>query len=236
MKVSYNWLKDYVSFSLSPNELAEKLTHIGLVVADIQQEEDDYCLDIEVTANRSDCLGMIGVAREIAAMSGKEIRLPETNHIRTDNENSSVKPVQVSVEDPTLCPCYTAQVIRNITIEPSPEWMQKRLNCIGLKPVNNIVDITNYIMMETGQPLHAFDFDKLTGERITVRRAESGEEIVAINGARRVLFHDMLVIADEKKPVAIAGIMGGEDTEVTDSTQNILLECAHFEYGVRLKR
>src|SRR3990172_5071740 len=227
MKISYNWLKEYVNFYLSPQELADKLTNAGLVVADIHSVEDDFCLDVEVTSNRPDCLGVIGIAREVAAMVGASVQLPETNYINTNIDVSKL--ISIAVEEPILCPHYTARIVRHITVKPSPDWMQKRLKCIGLRPVNNIVDITNYVMMETGQPLHAFDLDKLSDQRIIVRRARIGEEIVAINGARRALFHDMLVIADGKRPVAIAGIMGGKDTEVSESTRHILLECAQFE-------
>src|SRR3989339_632149 len=227
MKISYNWLKEYVNFYLSPQELADKLANAGLVVADIQSVEDDFCLDVEVTSNRPDCLGVIGIAREVAAVIGASVQFPETNY--TSAEIEVTKLIHIAVEEPILCPYYTARVVRHITVKPSPEWMQKRLKCIGLRPVNNIVDITNYVMMETGQPLHAFDLDKLSDQRIIVRRARGGEEIVAINGASRALFHDMLVIADSKRPVAIAGIMGGKDTEVSASTRNILLECAQFE-------
>src|SRR3989339_2260096 len=227
MKISYNWLKEYVNFYLSPQELADKLTNAGLVVADIHSVENDFCLDVEVTSNRPDCLGVIGIAREVAAMVGASVQLPETNYINTNIDVSKL--ISIAVEEPILCPHYTARIVRHITVKPSPDWMQKRLKCIGLRPVNNIVDITNYVMMETGQPLHAFDLDKLSDKKIIVRRARSGEEIVAINGARRALFHDMLVIADGKRPVAIAGIMGGKETEISESTRHILLECAQFE-------
>jgi len=211
------------------------LTNAGLVVADIQPVEDDFCIDVEVTSNRPDCLGVIGIAREVAAVVGASVQFPETNYISADPRSESrtgievSKLISVAVDEPILCPHYTARVVRHITVKPSPEWMQKRLKCIGLRPVNNIVDITNYVMMETGQPLHAFDLDKLSDQKIIVRSAKSGEEIVTINGARRALFHDMLVIADGKRPVAIAGIMGGRETEVSESTRNILLECAQFE-------
>lgn len=227
MKITYNWLKEYVYFSLSPQELADRLTSVGLVVADIKPVEDDFCLDIEVTSNRPDCLGITGIAREVAAAVGGSLHFPETPFVTVNTAIS--KFIDIAVEEPILCPRYTARVIRQITVGPSPEWIQKRLKCIGLRPVNNIVDITNYVMMETGQPLHAFDLDKLTEQKIIVRKARSGEEIVVINGARRALFHDMLVIADGRRPVAVAGIMGGKETEVSESTRNILLECAQFE-------
>ena len=227
MKITYNWLKEYVYFYLSPNELADRLTRVGLVVASIQPIEDDFCLEIEVTSNRPDCLGIMGIAREVAAAVGGALRLPETNFTAESADISKL--FHTSVDDQFLCPHYTDRVIRRVTIGPSPEWMQKRLKCIGLRPVNNVVDVTNYVMMETGQPVHAFDLDKLSDQKIVVRKAKSGEEIVLINGARRALFHDMLVIADGKKPIAVAGIMGGKETEVTDSTRNILIECAEFE-------
>ncbi len=229
MKISYNWLKEYVYFYLSPQELADRLTSVGLVVADIKPVEDDYCLDIEVTSNRPDCLGIIGIAREAAAATGGSLHLPETHFASVGTEISKI--INIAVEEPVLCPRYTARLILHITVGPSPEWMQKRLKYIGLRSVNNIVDITNYVMMETGQPLHAFDLDKLTGQKMVVRKARSGEEIIAINGARRALFSDMLVISDDKRPVAIAGIMGGKETEVSESTRNIILECAQFEPG-----
>ena len=236
MKISFNWLKEYVYFSLTPQELAVRLTNVGLVVADIKQVEDDYCLEIEVTSNRPDCLGAIGIARDTVAAVGGSLQIPAvTPAVEKGKAADKValaeiaKLVTVSVEDTMLCPRYTAQIIQHVTIGLSPEWMQKRLKCIGLRPVNNVVDVTNYVMMETGQPLHAFDYDKIADKKIVVRRATIGEEITTINGAKRALFHDMLVIADGKKPVAVAGVMGGKDTEVTESTRRILLECALFE-------
>lgn len=233
MKISYHWLKEYVYFYLSPQELADRLTDVGLVVAGIQAVEDDFCLEVEVTSNRPDCLGITGIAREVAASAGGTLHLPE---IHSQPINSEIKDfIDVAVEEPMLCPRYTARIIRHVVIEPSPEWMQKRLKCVGFRPVNNIVDVTNYVMMETGQPVHAFDLDKISDQRIIVRKASNGEEIVAINGARRVLFPDMLVIADSRRPIAIAGIMGGKETEVSESTRNILLECAQFDSG-RVRR
>ncbi len=233
MKISYNWLKEYVHFYLSPQELADRLTSVGLVVAGIQSVEDDFCLEVEVTSNRPDCLGIIGIAREVAAAAGGTLHLPE---IHFQDTNSEIKNfIDIAVEEPMLCPHYTARIVRHVMVEPSPEWMQKRLKCMGLRPVNNIVDVTNYVMIETGQPIHAFDLDKISDQRIIVRKASNGEEIVVINGARRVLFPDMLVIADGKRPIAIAGIMGGKETEVSESTRNILLECAQFDPG-RVRR
>jgi phenylalanyl-tRNA synthetase beta chain len=229
MKISYNWLKDYVKHNLSAKELSEKLTNVGLVVDNIITLDNDFCLDIEVTSNRPDCLGFIGIAREVAAVTRSELIMPDVDYTTI---NEGIKDItSVTIEDKELCPMYTARIIKNVSIRPSPEWLQKRINTIGLRPVNNVVDITNYVLMEFGQPLHAFDFDKLSGNKIIVRRALNGEIMVAIDGSKCKLTSDMLVIADLHKPVAIAGVMGGKDTEVSDTTKNILLESAFFEPG-----
>jgi phenylalanyl-tRNA synthetase beta chain len=229
MKISYNWLKDYVKHNLSAKELSERLTNAGLVVDTANPVDDDFCLEVEVTSNRPDCLGFIGIAREVAAVAGSKFIMPNVDYA-TIREN--VKDVtSVTVKDKELCPRYTARIIKNVRVRPSPEWLQKKINTIGLRPVNNIVDITNYVLMESGQPLHAFDFDKLNGKKIIVRRAVNGEIMVAIDGSKCKLTSDMLVIADSRKPVAIAGVMGGKDTEVSNITKDILLESAFFEPG-----
>ncbi|MFQ5712548.1 MAG: phenylalanine--tRNA ligase subunit beta [Candidatus Scalinduaceae bacterium] len=227
MKVSYNWLKDYVKHNFSVRELSERLTNIGLVVNTTTPIDKDFVLDIEVTSNRPDCLGFIGIAREVAAVARNELIIPDVDYATISEDIKDI--TNITVKDKELCPRYTARIIKNVSIGPSPEWLQKRINTIGLRPVNNIVDITNYVLMESGQPLHAFDFDKLSGEKIVVRRALNGEVMMAIDGSKCKLTYDMLVIADSRKPVAIAGVMGGKDTEVTDTTKNILLESAFFE-------
>ncbi|MBO1223213.1 MAG: phenylalanine--tRNA ligase subunit beta [Candidatus Scalindua sediminis] len=229
MKVSYNWLKDYVKHNFSVKELSERLTNVGLVVDTTTPIDKDSCLDIEVTSNRPDCLGFIGIAREVAAVACNELIIPDVDYATISEDVKDI--TNVTVKDKELCPRYTARIIKNVSMGPSPEWLQKKINTIGLRPVNNIVDITNYVLMESGQPLHAFDFDKLSGKKITVRRALNGEVMVAIDGSKCTLTPDMLVIADSRKPVAIAGLMGGRDTEVSDTTKNILLESAFFEPG-----
>ncbi|MGR3317287.1 MAG: phenylalanine--tRNA ligase subunit beta, partial [Candidatus Anammoxibacter sp.] len=230
MKASYNWIKDFCNVDLSVEDLADKLTGIGLVVEEISQVGNDYCLDMEVTANRPDCLGIIGIARELRAITGCKLQAPTaTRRNETTKEDLKGADLNVNVHDSKLCPRYTAQIIRNVQIAPSPAWLQDRLTTIGIRPVNNVVDITNYVLIETGQPLHAFDFDKLNGSEIVIRTANAGEKMVAIDGTNQTLLPDMLVIADKEKPVAIAGIMGGSETEVSDNTKNILLECARFE-------
>lgn len=229
MKISYNWLKDYGKHSLSAEELSERLTNAGLVVDNITAIDKDFCLDVEVTSNRPDCLGFIGIAREVDAVTHSGLIIPDVDYATVSEDIKDI--TSVTVKDKELCQRYTARIIRSVNIGPSPEWLQERINTIGLRPVNNIVDITNYVLMESGQPLHAFDFDKLSGNKIIVRRAVNGEVMAAIDGSKCKLTSDMLVIADSKKPVAIAGVMGGKDTEVSDTTKNILLESAFFEPG-----
>lgn len=227
MKVSYNWLKDYCKHSLSIKELCEALTNVGLVVDEATPVGDDYCMEMEVTSNRPDCLGMIGVAREVAAIVRGGLVIPDVQYETIDEDINGI--TSVTIEDEELCRRYTARIIKNVNVGPSPEWLQERIKTIGLRPVNNIVDITNFVLMECGQPLHAFDFDKLEGRRIIVRRAVNGEKMEAIDGTQCTLSPDLLMIADSKNPVAIAGIMGGKDSEVSGSTTNILLESAFFE-------
>ena len=227
MKISCNWLKDYCKHDLSAEKLAEGLTNAGLVVDTINPVEDDFCLEVEVTSNRPDCLGFVGVAREVATIVRGKLDIPDVDYDTTDENINDI--TSVTIEDNELCRRYTARVIKDVKIGPSPEWLQRKISSIGLRPVNNIVDITNYVLMESGQPLHAFDFDKLSENRIVVRRAKKNETMEAIDGSKCVLSDEMLVIADSQKPVAIAGIMGGKETEVSGATTNILLESAFFD-------
>ncbi|NLJ80264.1 MAG: phenylalanine--tRNA ligase subunit beta [Firmicutes bacterium] len=187
---------------------------------------DDSILDISIYANRPDCMSMIGIAREVAALTGGEIRLPSTKYTELDSKTGDL--TSVVVEDAGKCPRYTAALIRKIQVVPSPLWMQLRLRAAGMRPINSVVDITNYVMLETGQPLHAFDFHKLEEGRIVVRLAKPGESIVTLDGERRRLSSEMLVICDALDPKCIGGIMGGLDSEVTEETSTILLEAANF--------
>ncbi|HNX26164.1 MAG TPA: phenylalanine--tRNA ligase subunit beta, partial [Phycisphaerae bacterium] len=227
MNTSINWLKQYVDTDLSPEQLAELFTGIGLNCDGVEIQDSDAVLDLEVTSNRPDCLGHIGIARELAAATGKELRLPKVSLPAGKGNINEI--TSVTVEAPELCPRYTARVIKNVKIGPSPKWLTDYLTAVGIRCINNVVDITNYILMEYSQPLHSFDFDRLDGKRIIVRRARKGEKIVSIDETTCELTDEMLVIADAKKPVAIAGIMGGLNSEVTDSTRNILLESARFD-------
>lgn len=225
MKVTYNWLKEYGDSRLSPTELAEALTGVGLVVAEVRSLRGDHILEIEVTSNRPDCLGVIGIAREVAALTRSALRLPAVDY----RPGKTPIDVAVRVEDADLCPRYTARVIRGVKVGPSPSWLKERLEAIGLRPINNVVDITNYVLLECSQPLHAFDLDRLEEKRIEVRRAIRGERLETIDGTKQDLNPEVLIIADGQRPVAIAGVMGGRDTEVGEDTRNILLESAKFK-------
>ncbi len=187
---------------------------------------DDVVLELEITPNRPDCLSMIGVAREISVTTGNPLTLPkiDVQEGTVDSHNLT----GVTIEDPELCPRYAARVIRGVKIAPSPVWLQRRLESIGVGTINNIVDITNYVLMEYGHPLHAFDYHRLAENRIVVRRAKPGEMLKTIDAEERELMSDMLVIADAENPVALAGVMGGFDSEITDQTVDVLLESAYF--------
>lgn len=186
----------------------------------------DAVLDIGVTPNRSDCLSIVGVAREVAAITGKTLRYPVAAVIENDEDVLGI--TSVSIEDPDLCPRYTARVIKNVRIGPSPFWVRRRLEALGLRSINNIVDVTNFVMMELGQPLHAFDFRFLAEGRIVVRRSRADETFVSLDGKERTLGADTLMICDGVKPVAIGGVMGGLNSEVKEDTGTILLESAYF--------
>jgi phenylalanyl-tRNA synthetase beta chain len=187
---------------------------------------EDAVLDISITPNRSDCLSIVGVAREWAAISGKQLRYPCSDVVEGAEDIRTVS--SVTLIDPDLCPRYTARIIRNCRIEPSPLWIRQRLEAVGLRPINNIVDVTNFVMMELGQPLHAFDFRYLEQGRIVVRRAKEGENFVSLDGKERTLQGETLLICDGVKPVAIGGVMGGLNSEVQPDTETILLESAYF--------
>ena len=187
---------------------------------------DDVIFELEITPNRPDCLSMIGVAREIRAETGNTLKLPQVDF--NESETDTQETTSVTIKAPDLCPRYAARVIQGLKIEASPEWLQRRLESVGIGVINNIVDITNFVLMEYGQPLHAFDYHKLTENRIVVRRARVGENLTTLDEVERELTPDMLVIADAEKPVALAGIMGGYDSEITDATCDVLLESAYF--------
>jgi phenylalanyl-tRNA synthetase beta chain len=222
----------------SEKELGISDNHEGIMIlpedADVGTPLAEYLgdtiLDLDITPNRPDCLSMIGIAREIAAITGSKVHLSEINYSEPDDIVDSYASVQI--DEPDLCPRYCASVLTGIKIAESPQWMQRRLLACGMRPINNIVDITNYVMLEYGQPLHAFDYNEIHGKRIIVRRGRQGESMSTLDGVQRNLDPDTLVIADRDRAVAIAGIMGGADSEVTEKTANVLIESANFNQAV----
>jgi phenylalanyl-tRNA synthetase beta chain len=226
MNISYNWLSDLVPLTLKPKELADKLTMAGLAVEAVEEHGDDYVLELDLTSNRPDALCHLGVAREVALICGTTLK-PRNNPLNEGLE-ASEELASVEILDPDLCPRYAARIIKGVKVGPSPEWLVKRLEAIGQRSVNNIADITNYVMFELGQPNHAFDLNLLHEKRIIVRRARAGEKIKTLDGVERDLSADMCIIADADRPVAIGGVMGGEETEISANTTDVLLESAYF--------
>ncbi len=222
MKIPYDWLKEFVDLNEPAAKVAEAISMSGTEVSSVSGN----VIEVDILPNRGDCLSVIGIAREVCAALDKKMK-PQKIALKESSEPVS-KYASVEVKDADLCPRYMARVIRGVKISDSPSWMQKRLLDAGVRPINNIVDVTNYVMMELGQPLHAFDLDLLEGAKIIVRRAQSGEKVTTLDGVERQLSKDDLVIADAKKAVAIAGIMGAGNSEINPGTKNILLESAFF--------
>jgi phenylalanyl-tRNA synthetase beta chain len=227
MKVVYNWLKEFVDATASPADLRARLSLAGVAVDSIEETSAGPVLDAEVTANRPDCLGHLGIAREVAAI----YRLPlKPLHPKLKESAEKVADAtRVEIAAPDLCGRFTARVLRGVKVQPSPDWLRQGLEAIGEKSINNVVDVTNYVMFELGHPLHAFDFDKLQEHRIVVRRAKPGEKIRTLDGAERTLTKDVCVVADAGRAVGIGGVMGGAETEISFSTRNVLIECAWFD-------
>jgi phenylalanyl-tRNA synthetase beta chain len=225
MRVSFEWLKDFVELTASPEEVADRLTMAGLEVEGSERVGDDMVLEVNVTPNRPDCLSILGIAREAAAAFGLPIKLPGTK-LEGDLPPSDFP---VEILDPELCNRYTGLLISGLTVGDSPEWLKERIEKCGIRSLNNnIVDITNYVLLELGHPLHAFDADKLSGRKIRVGRAGKGRRLLTLDGVERDLPEEALLIWDARSPVAVAGIMGGEGSSVTSDTRNIFLESAYF--------
>jgi len=227
MLISYEWLGDYVDTQLSPDELRDRLTNVGLAIDAVEQHAEDAVIDVEVPSNRPDCLSHVGIGREVSVIERTQLRLPEIKSFATGGRAEDL--TSVEIKDPDLCPRYAARLVRGVKIGPSPAWLVKRLETIGQRSINNVADITNYVLHELGQPLHAFDFHKLGGRRIVVRRATPGEKLKTLDGVERTLKNDMLVIADAERAVALAGIMGGEESEISSTTTDVLIESAYFD-------
>jgi phenylalanyl-tRNA synthetase beta chain len=225
MNISYNWLKDLVETNLTPQEIAENLTKVGLAVEGIHPHGDDFVFDIDLTSNRGDCLSHLGVARELSAIKNEKLKIKNF-----ENPQSAIRnPQLVEILNEDLCHRFTARIIKNVKIAPSPKWLVDRLEAIGQRSINNVADITNYVMHELGNPMHAFDFNKLAEQRIIVRRADAGEKMQTLDEVERTFSEDMLLICDAEKPIAVGGVMGGLGSSISDETTNVLLEVAYFK-------
>lgn len=227
MKIVYNWLKEFVEATAPAAELRSRLSLAGIAIDSVEETAAGPVLDAEITANRPDCLGHYGIAREVAAIYRVPVK-PLQPKLKESSEKAS-DATRVDIETPELCGRYTARVLRGVKVQPSPEWLRQRLEAIGQKSINNVVDVTNYAMFELGQPMHAFDLDKLAEKRIVARRARPGEKIRTLDGAERTLAKEMCVIADATRAIAIGGVMGGADSEIGFSSRTILLESAWFD-------
>jgi len=225
MNISYNWLKNLIDIEMSVDEVAAALTRVGLAVEGVHPHGDDFVLDIDLTSNRPDCLSHLGVAREFQVIADRGLRIADFKAQKPKTEDQTL----VSIQDPDLCHRFTGRVIRNVKIAASPKWLIDRLEAIGERAINNVADITNYVMHELGQPMHSFDLDKLAENRIVVRRAKNGETIMTLDEVERKLDDTVLAICDAEKPVAVGGVMGGLASGITDSTTNVLLEVAYFD-------
>ncbi len=237
MKVVYNWLKDFVDVAATPQELASRLALSGTNIGGVENGPHGAVIEAEVSSNRPDCLGHYGIAREVAAI----YKLP-LKHVSPKPAESAAKAsdaVKVEIQTPELCGRFTARVIRNVKIQPSPKWLKDRLEASGVASISNVVDVSNYVMLELGHPLHTFDYDKVRDHKIVVRRAKPGETIKTLDGVERQLALDkdrqldsnicMISDGDGSRAVGIGGIMGGAETEISFSTKNVLIECAWFE-------
>ena len=231
MKILLSWLREFVPFDKEPRALATDLSLLGFAVDALTTEGDETVLDIDVTTNRPDALSHYGMAREVAARYGLPLAspAPPLSEPSKPRPRGRRKEARVEIAVPELCGRYSARLIRGVEVKPSPEWLARRLELVGVRSINNVADATNYVLMAYGHPMHAFDLDRLEGGRILVRRAADGETLQTLDGVERRLTSEDLVIADARRVVALAGIMGGLDTEISGSTKNVLLESAWFE-------
>ncbi len=229
MKLSLNWLREFVDAPAEPSELRAALIGAGIGVETVTRLAGDIVFELEVTTNRPDCLSHYGVAREVATVYRKPLRALSITVRESTPPPSASDAVSIEIADPDLCARYCGRVVRGVQVKPSPEWLAKRLEAIGVRSINNIADATNYVLMELGHPLHAFDLPRLRQHKIVVRRARPGEHLRTLDGVDRTLTPDNLVIADGKMPVALAGVMGGKESEISTATREVLLESAWFD-------
>ncbi len=229
MKVVYNWLKDFVDVTVPPEELASRLALSGTNIGGVEKGPHGAVIDAEVSSNRPDCLGHYGIAREVSAVYKLPLKTVAPKPVEGSSRVSDA--VRVEIQAPELCGRFTARVIRGVKIQPSPAWLRERLEASGVASINNVVDVSNYVMLELGHASHAFDYDKIRDHRIVVRKAKPGEKIHTLDGIERALDPNICVISDGDgaRAVGIGGIMGGAETEISFSTKNVLIECAWFD-------
>ena len=233
MKFTLNWLKEFVTVRASPEKLAELLTMAGLEVEslsplhDPETNREDWLFEISVTPNRGDCLGITGLANEVSALTGGRVKSAGAH--RRSRDSSITNRVTIAIQNSRFCPRYSAAVVDEVYMGSSPAWMRFRLEACGIRSINNVVDVTNYVMLETGQPLHAFDLDRLPTRQIVVRTAQQIKKFTTLDGVERELAPEDLLICDRDVPVALAGVMGGANSEVKTETRSILLESANFD-------
>ncbi len=226
MRFSCDWLSQYVELPEDVEELARRLTAAGHNVEGIERRDGDTLLEVEITTNRTDCMNHLGLARELAVLYDRPLHWHYPQPEEAEEETRAAARIEL---DEPHCLEYVARVVRGVRVGPSPEWLVRRLEAVGVRPINNVVDITNFVLWETGQPIHAFDLAKLRGPAISVRHALPGETLVTLDGENRELDPEVLLIVDAERPVALAGIMGGLETEVTGETSDVLIESAHFD-------
>jgi phenylalanyl-tRNA synthetase beta chain len=227
MRVSLNWLREFVDIPLDPKDVKQSLTVLGLGVEWAAESDGDSVLEVEVASNRPDCLSHYGMARELSTWYRKPLKRLE--YTLKESRKRAANEVSIEIVDADLCARYCGRVVHNVQVRPSPAWLMKRLEAVGLRPINNVADVTNYVLMELGHPLHAFDLDLLRERRIIVRRGRPGELLRTLDGANRTLTSENLVIADAERPVGLAGVMGGQDSEISSHTRSVLVESAWFD-------
>ncbi len=227
MRISYSWLKEFVDIPEMPAQLAARLTDVGLALDALDTVGGDAIFEFDVATNRPDCLSHIGIARETSVIYRSPLRRPTIEFQESSRHATDV--ISISIADPELCSRYCGRYMAGVKIAPSPDWLKARLESLGIRSINNVADVTNYVLLETGQPLHAFDADTLAGGQIIVRRAGIDEELTTLDGVTRKLSPSVLLIADAKRGIAVAGVMGGAETEITPDTTNVLIESANFD-------
>src|SRR5271163_1738160 len=225
MKISPSWLRDFVDLPVDYKRLADELTLAGIAVEGISGEGDNTIFEMEITTNRPDAMNHYGVARELSALYDLPLRLIEPKLPLPQGKSE----VAIDIQEMELCPRFSAREIREVTVKPSPPHIAGRLQLLDQRPISNAVDATNYVLWESGKPTHVFDLDLLEGRRLIIRHARAGEVLKTLDGVERKLSTDDLVVADAKKPVGLAGVMGGFDTMITEKTRNILIESAWWD-------